>query len=217
MDPQWFSDPNLSNSTPSIRPLTSYGFDLPLSLHISARKSTFFGLSTLEGEPRLLEELEIDFGKILEKTKSVCVPTKTLNERLMADGDVAGPFVFCTLLGVALTLAGKMHFGYVFGFGVVGCMAMYAVLNLMTSKEGGVKLHVVFSVLGYALLPIVVLAVVAIFVPWMSGTMAVPCVGWCTLIATRFFEAALQARDQRYLIAYPTFLLFACFALITVF
>jgi len=42
-------------------------------------------------------------------------------------------------------------------------------------------------------------------------------VGWCTLTATRFFEAALAAREQRYLIAYPSFLLYACFALIAVF
>lgn len=42
-------------------------------------------------------------------------------------------------------------------------------------------------------------------------------ISWCTFSATRTFEAALEMREQRYLIAYPVFLLYACFALITVF
>ena len=39
----------------------------------------------------------------------------------------------------------------------------------------------------------------------------------CTLTATRFFERALDMREQRYLIAYPVTLLYSCFAMITVF
>lgn len=42
-------------------------------------------------------------------------------------------------------------------------------------------------------------------------------VGWCTLIATRFIEQTLDMRAQRYLIAYPVALLYACFALMAVF
>ena len=40
---------------------------------------------------------------------------------------------------------------------------------------------------------------------------------WSTYSATRFFEAGLQMQASRYLIAYPALLLYACFALITVF
>jgi hypothetical protein len=117
-------------------------------------------------------------------------------------------------------LAGKLHFGYVFGFGVVGCIAIYTVLNLLTQKENGIDLHVVFSVLGYSLLPVVFLAGVAVIIPLkgvVGWVLVPPCIGWCTFTATRFFEAVLAAREQRYLIAYPAFLFFACFALITVF
>lgn len=231
--PEWFSDPNItfsnppapyaSSSLPARPSVTSLGFDAPpqpLPTLGGLRQPSRLGFSTYEGEPALLQELGIDFGTILEKTKSALWPAKALDGRLMADGDIAGPFVFCLMLGVALALVGKLHFGYVFGFGVVGCVAMYAVLNLMTQRENGVELHVVFSVLGYSLLPIVFLAFVAVVVPLKGNVGLVlvpPSVGWCTLTATRFFEAALSAREQRYLIAYPAFLLFACFALITVF
>jgi hypothetical protein len=40
---------------------------------------------------------------------------------------------------------------------------------------------------------------------------------WCTYTATMFLEKHLSMREQRYLIAYPVFLLYACFALITIF
>jgi len=249
-DPAWFSDPNLGSlgnyaqpygvgapvavaPVSSVRPLTSVGFDMPppsstgfggslggLSGGKHGPHSTRFGISTYEGEAPLLVELGIDFGSIAQKTRSALHPMQSIDPALMADGDLAGPFVFCFSLGFLLMLTGKLHFGYIFGFGVVGCVAMYLLLNLMTQQENGIELHVVFSVLGYSLLPIVSLAAVAVVLP-LKGTLGwilvLPCVGWCTLTATRFFEATLGAREQRYLIAYPAFLFFACFALITVF
>jgi len=219
----------------STRPLTSVGFEPPppgaefggsiggamsSGKHgYGAHRSTF-GISTYEGEPPLLVELGIDFNVIAAKTQSALHPMKQLDPALMSDGDLAGPFVFCFSLGFLLMLAGKLHFGYVFGFGVMGCVGIYTVLNLMTQRENGIDLHVVFSVLGYSLLPIVFLASVAVFLPLkgiLGWLLVPPSIGWCVLTSTRFFETILAAREQRYLIAYPAFLFFACFALITVF
>ena len=42
-------------------------------------------------------------------------------------------------------------------------------------------------------------------------------ISWATLSSTRIFSAACRMQDQRYLIAYPIFLLYGCFVLITVF
>lgn len=42
-------------------------------------------------------------------------------------------------------------------------------------------------------------------------------VAWCTISATRLFEEYLEMRRQRYLVAYPVGLLYACFVLITVY
>ncbi|KAH9260842.1 hypothetical protein BASA81_001309 [Batrachochytrium salamandrivorans] len=215
----------MTGTVPSQRRVGSVEFFSPppasSSFVTSGVSSTRFGLSTLDGELPLLMELGVDFTRILEKTKSALFPMGTIDPVLMSDGDLTGPFVFCLLLGFLLLFAGKLHFGYVFGFGVAGCWAIYMLLNLLCPKSS-IELHVVFSVLGYALLPIVLLALVTVFVTLKQGgvlafLLVPPSVLFSTFTATRFFEATLNAREQRYLIAYPVLLFFACFALITVF
>ena len=59
-----------------------------------------------------------------------------------------------------LLQTGKLHFGYIYGIGLMGCVAMYFLLNLMSMQ--GVSMGVVVSVLGYCLLPMVVLSGVSI-------------------------------------------------------
>jgi len=49
----------------------------------------------------------------------------------MADADMAGPLMFALILGFALLCAGKLHFGYIYGFGGLGCISMYLLVNLM--------------------------------------------------------------------------------------
>jgi len=56
----------------------------------------------------------------------------------------------------SLFQAGKVHFGYVYGMSAVGCFAMHALLNLMSIP--GVSHGCVASVLGYCLLPMVILS-----------------------------------------------------------
>ena len=65
-------------------------------------------------------------------------------------------------------LAGKIHFGYIYGFGAIGCIAMYTVLNLM-NKTSVIDMSRVFSVLGYSMLPIVALSAVNILVDLRCG------------------------------------------------
>lgn len=64
--------------------------------------------------------------------------------------------MFALLLGTALLLKGKIHFGYIYGVGAIGCISMCLLLNLMS--ETPVDLLHTTSVLGYCFLPIVVLA-----------------------------------------------------------
>jgi hypothetical protein len=200
----------------------------------------------------------------------------------MADTDMAGPLMFALVLGVCLLLSGKLHFGYIYGFGLLGCAALYLLVNLMAGaysyhhhhpspitpghcaqrgRCGGrrvpalvedgdqptttrpftpishppppppnnslpadaghsMDLSRTVSVLGYCLLPMVLLAGVSVVVDLRGGTgagLGIAAVLWCTQSATRFFEGAMAMRQQRYLIAYPTLLLYACFALITIF
>jgi hypothetical protein len=51
-----------------------------------------------------------------------------------------------------------------------------------------------------------------------SGTaLGLTAVLWCATSAARFFEAAMHMAHQRWLVAYPCFLFYACFALMAIF
>lgn len=52
--------------------------------------------------------------------------------------------------------SGKVTFSYIYGIGVLGCLAFYCLLSLMAVSN--VTLGAVISVLGYCLLPMVVLS-----------------------------------------------------------
>jgi hypothetical protein len=62
-----------------------------------------------------------------------------------------------------LLLKGKIHFGYIYGVGAIGCISLCLLLNLMT--ETPVDLLHTTSVLGYCFLPIVALAFSSLVVP----------------------------------------------------
>lgn len=53
--------------------------------------------------------------------------------------------------------SGKVSFSYIYGIGVLGCLAFFALLTLMAT-QASVTLGSVISVLGYCLLPMVVLS-----------------------------------------------------------
>ena len=51
-----------------------------------------------------MAELEINFSHIWGKTKAVLNPFRKIDPNVMVDTDLAGPLVFCLLLGVLLLL-----------------------------------------------------------------------------------------------------------------
>jgi len=109
---------------------------------------------------------------------------------------------------------------------------MCTIVNLMQSSnsqlpaalQGGngsqnvhLGLTLTISMLGYCLLPIVLLAALAVFVNLRNGVhgviLGLAAITWSTLSCARFFESALQMSDRKWLIAYPAGLFYACFAL----
>ncbi|NXJ47704.1 YIPF7 protein, partial [Spizaetus tyrannus] len=169
-------------------------------------------------EPPLLEELGINFEHIWQKTLTVLNPMKPADGSIMNETDLTGPMVFCLALGATLLLAGKVHFGYVYGMSAIGCLAMHALLNLMSVP--GVSHGCVASVLGYCLLPMVILSSSAVVfsLQGILGTLlALFIIGWCSLSASKIFTSALGMEGQQLLIAYPCALLYGLFALLTVF
>ena len=58
--------------------------------------------------------------------------------------------------------SGKVHFGYIYGMGLLGCVAIFIVLNLMSMVS--VSVSCVVSVLGYCLLPMVLLSALSLLI-----------------------------------------------------
>lgn len=171
-----------------------------------------------EDEPPLLEELGINPDHIIQKTLAVLNPFRITNANILQDTDLAGPLVFCLALGGLLLLSGKVHFSYIYGIGVMGCLAVYALLSLMAVS--GVTLGIVVSVLGYCLLPMVMLSGVNIVLS-LQGLVGFVLTGlaiaWCSFSASKLFVTAFSMNHQQPLVAYPCALLYGVFALITIF
>lgn len=177
-----------------------------------------FGTGGYSDEPPLLVELGINLQHI--KYKSLSVLLLRQDKHIMDDTDLAGPLFFCLLFGACLLLSGKVHFGYIYGIAVLGCGSMYGLLNMMS--ECGVDVYRTVSVLGYSLLPLVLLSVMSPLVTMASSlivmVLSVFAILWCTYAATVMFVSVLQMnKDQFVLVGYPVLLFYAVFGLFTVF
>uniref|UniRef100_A0A8C9I4X3 Protein YIPF n=1 Tax=Piliocolobus tephrosceles TaxID=591936 RepID=A0A8C9I4X3_9PRIM len=165
-----------------------------------------------------LDKLGIHFDHVWQKTWTVLNPMKAADGSIMNETDLTGPILFCLALGATLLLAGKVQFGYVYGMSAIGCLVIHALLNLMSSS--GVSYGCVASVLGYCLLPLVILSGCAMFFS-LQGTFgtvsSLIIIGWCSLSASKIFIAALHMEGQQLLVAYPCALLYGLFALLTIF
>lgn len=180
-------------------------------------------------EAPLLEELGINLEHILMKTKAVILPFSRFGGAsmepadLVKDADLAGPIAFCLILGAEMVLTGKLQFGYIYGFGVFGCASMTLIVNLMSPLAEGISIWTVSSVLGYALIPVNVLAAVKLIVinlvnlQTLGRVLGLLTVAWSTVASTRLLELGFGLREQRYLIAYPVALLYSAFVMITIF
>lgn len=172
----------------------------------------------VDDELPLLEELGIDPDAIVQKTLNVLNPLRRTDPNLLNDTDLAGPLTFCLAFGSLLLLSGKVHFGYIYGIGLLGCAGLYGLLKLMSLQD--VSIGVVISVLGYCLLPMVVLAAINVLISLqgiVGAILAAIAIVWCSWSASKLFVTAFSMHSQQPLVAYPCGLFYAIFALITIF
>ncbi len=113
---------------------------------------------------------------------AVLNPFRQVNERIMDDADLYGPLIFCFCFGTFLLFvsfgnqiyknkmnsslpllqSGKPQFGYIYGVALLGSASIYTLLNLMS--ETGIDAFRVACVLGYCLLPMVVMGAISVVV-----------------------------------------------------
>ncbi|GAA5860053.1 hypothetical protein JCM5353_004275 [Sporobolomyces roseus] len=165
-------------------------------------------------EPPLLQELGINFDHILAKSLTVLNPLKTVDPHIMDDADLAGPLVFCFVFASFLLLSGKPQFSYIYGVALIGSASMYALLNLMSPH--GIDAYRTASVLGYCILPLVLLSMfnVVLNLDGMTGYLLSSIfVLWSTYSSSSIFATVLSLSHQRFLVAYPVGLLYSAFSL----
>ncbi|CAF0773205.1 unnamed protein product [Rotaria sordida] len=173
-----------------------------------------------DDEPPLLEELGINFDHIFKKTKSVLNPFAIPDLSIRDDIDLAGPLIFCLIFAFSLLLFGKIHFGYVYGIVTLGTFGMYGLLNLMASSDKSCSGLFVISVLGYCLLPMVILSFLSFlfkFNSFINIILTIIFILWCSISASKLFTISLAMIGQQLLVAYPCVLFYGVFALLTMF
>ncbi|KAL2539844.1 Integral membrane Yip1 family protein [Abeliophyllum distichum] len=178
------------------------------------------GATGFEDELPLLEELGINTKQIYQKTISILNPFR-INAHLHEDADLSGPFLFLMAFGLFQLLAGKLHFGIILGWVTVASLFLYVVFNMLAGKNGNLDLYRCLSLIGYCILPIVILSAVSLFVP-QGGMVIMVLMGlfviWSTRVCTRLLvELASYGDEHRGLIAYACFLIYMLFSLLVIF
>ncbi|KAL7215355.1 hypothetical protein ACSBR1_027511 [Camellia fascicularis] len=216
-----FQPPRSAN--PSI-PFMS--FDVGSAVPSTSFSAPQFGANSIgigsgfEDEPPLLEELGINTRQIWSKTVSIVNPFR-VNADLHENADLSGPFLFLLAFGLFQLLAGKLHFGILLGWVTVTALFLYVVFNLLAGRNGNLDLYRCVSLIGYCMLPIVILSAISLFLPQGGVAIFVTAgvfVIWSTRVCTRLLvELASCGDEHRGLIAYACFLIYVLFSLLVIF
>ncbi|MDA9098440.1 YIP1 family protein [bacterium] len=199
-----------------------WGSSMSSGMGFSDPGPSFTGNDRLEDEPPLLEELGIDPSQIVRRTCAMLNPMRRAPVEQGSDDDVAGPLLFAFLMGAAHLMRGRMHFGYILGWTSLSTIAMYWLVNQLANQDRGegVQLYRCGSILGYCMLPVVLLAVLSLllpggFVTWVTSFVLVL---WCASKATTQFMRSLpHSEGKKYVVAYPCVLVYSLFALLSVY
>lgn len=159
----------------------------------------------------------------------------------MDDSDLFGPIIFCLLFGMFLLLAGKVHFGYIYGLAAIGSVSLHIIFSLMSNplldtassnysgrshdhgQQEGTATLTFFrscSVLGYCLLPLVLTSLVGVALPMdraVGYILTSAAVAWCTYSSSGMFCAVGRMRSMRPLVAYPLMLFYVGFGIMGIF
>ncbi|KAF4355057.1 hypothetical protein CsatB_016550 [Cannabis sativa] len=178
------------------------------------------GNANFEDEEPLLDELGIHPDQIWKKTKSILNPFR-VNPVVYKDSDLSGPILLYMSLCLFQLLAGKIQFGVILGWIVVSSIFLYVVFNMLAGRNGNLDLHTCTSVVGYSMLPVVILSAASLFVP-QGGVLRFGVAGvfvlWATRVCTGLMVSLADGGDEhRGLIAYAALLIYTLFSLLVIF
>mmetsp|Transcript_46720 Transcript_46720/g.119222 ORF Transcript_46720/g.119222 Transcript_46720/m.119222 type:complete len:244 (+) Transcript_46720:227-958(+) len=173
---------------------------------------------SFDDEPPLLEELGIDIGAIVQKVRGVLL--FRMRSDTMADLDLGGPLLFVLLLSSLHLLTGRLHFGVILGWSVLGSGAIWWVTSLLSGIDSSTRidLYNTCCLLGYGMLPLCLFAALAVVVPRGPALLGLAAVMvlWCTAAASKMFVIhAPSLMDTRILVAYPCLLFYSLLAMLS--
>jgi protein YIPF5/7 len=180
--------------------------------------------ASFEDEPPILEELGIDLGAILSKSKSVLIGR--VGAESLNDVDMGGPLLFAAALAAMHLLYGKMHFGLILGWSVLSCTIFWFIVHQLAglgvqSDKECIDLYNCSACLGYCLLPMVVMNAVDFFIPRFSpvsvALFAIASAYSALLAAKLVVKRAPFLQGQVSTIAYPAFLYYLTLSLISLY
>jgi protein YIPF5/7 len=175
----------------------------------------------------LLEELGIDVPAIVHRIKAIMTFRFAASD---ADSlDLGGPIIFMSIFAMAHLLVGKLHFGYILGWMVVGSTLLWFILSSISAGtsdgdagEGNqLDLYSCCSIVGYSLLPLVIHALLSLLFPrrsMLTFSIAILAVLWATGTASKLFVLRSRPlRGKNVVVAYPCMLMYTAFALLTLY
>lgn len=178
--------------------------------------------SNFEDEPPLLEELGIDIGGILKKTRAILL--HRISHKSLEDLDMGGALIYVFVLGGLHLLMGKLHFGVILGWSVVHAMVLYFITNQLAGSDNdtvkGLELYNCCCLVGYCMIPMVVYNVVALLCPrsLVLIALAIVCSVWGGLTSARILGRKNPVLEElQPLVVYPCTLLYGAFALLSVY
>jgi hypothetical protein len=209
--------------------------------YASGQNNAQYGLKNNTGrddddDQPLLEELGIDLPAILHRIKAIL--TFRYSSADATSLDLGGPIIFMSIFAVCHLLVGKLHFGYILGWMVMGSVLLWFILSSIAaggSEEGyerygdgqgddghRLDLYSCCSIVGYSLLPLVLHAGLSLLFPRRSMAtyiVAVMAVGWATAAAAQLFMMRGQEglKGKKLVVAYPCALMYTAFALLTLY
>lgn len=99
-------------------------------------------------------------------------PLDRINPDLHEDADLSGPILFYMLFGLCQLLGGKVHFGVILGWTTLASLFLYTIFNLLAGKNGSLDFYRCVSLVGYCLIPMVLLSAFSIFLPrWVTTSL----------------------------------------------